>query len=579
MKNQIKNFFKNEVKPQFVNSGNFFVILLAFLIFMIINYSCLAYYGVFSHIPEKIFFELLVIAWILSPLLLTNNIFVRLYCVTASAITIFFNIVTLITGIIYRMEAAQTFWEVVASSSLKEVKEFMIDLPLPTVVFSAAGLMVSCIACIVLMYWATGRKYRIRSIKFRFISLNIPFCLCFIPFSIVLAAYCSFKPNPEKILKKTIALRYAYEFNFFNQSLKQLKKLNVCAPPLESLKFKNNTSDMLGVIVIGESASRGHLGCYGYARNTTPYFSKIKDELLLFDNVVASSPVTPDALKYFFTDAQLNDKRFFPRYSFQQIVRTLNAETFYISNQGRWGKYSMPAFILFNNLTETRINPGNDYDDFILTDFFRIINQAKTDKPRLIFLHLMGSHRAFAKRVPENEVLFNAGFRDDMTGKNASAESIAELNAYDSSIAYTDKILGKVIERLKKESDRPVFFLYFSDHGEVLNAVGSHKRSYECQRHEAFEIPFVLWFNSKYAATYPHTVKNGFNNRRKLAQTDRLLPSLCSLMQISWDQFPRHRDMFSEKFVPMKTVYSRNGKSSDFIDKNDRPFLFSEIKQ
>mgnify|MGYP003631004296 FL=1 len=42
------------------------------------------------------------------------------------------------------------------------------------------------------------------------------------------------------------------------------------------------------VFIIGESATRNHMGIYGYKRNTTPNLSKISNEIVVLDNVISS---------------------------------------------------------------------------------------------------------------------------------------------------------------------------------------------------------------------------------------------------------------------------------------------------
>ena len=343
----------------------------------------------------------------------------------------------------------------------------------------------------------------------------------------------------------------------------------------------------MGIVVIGESANRDHLGCYGYPRNTTPFFSEIKDELLFFDNIISSSGITPDALKYFFTDAELKDKRFHPDASLIPILKHLGAEVWYISTQGRWTNYNMPIVLMFRNsdemfflrAAEVDTRREEKYDDVLYPDFHRIMDMPRTGHPRIIFLHIMGSHRKYDLRVPPDEVAFPADFSDDLTASQPSKDAIAELNAYDSSIVYTDKFLKNILTRLKKETDVPAFLLYFSDHGEVLNATGENARSYGCKRRELYEVPFVLWTNDQYRELYPQIVQNGTANRHKLAQTDRLFPSLFSLMRVTWKDFPTTGDLFAPEFEPMKKIFSATGASTVFKDKDGNIVQLPEIHE
>ncbi len=49
-------------------------------------------------------------------------------------------------------------------------------------------------------------------------------------------------------------------------------------------------------------------------------------------------------------------------------------------------------------------------------------------------------------------------------------------------------------------------------------------------------------------------------------------------MQISWKNFPYEQDIFSEKFVAIKDVYSIQGKSTRFTDKEGKSVIFQEVR-
>ena len=567
-----------KIKKQFSDVRQFFWLLLTFYAFFVFQKCILAT----CEVKYNVLYECLLTAWVLSPLLLWHNLWLRIWCTSVMTVSIMLHIVTLITGLIYHVNAAPTIWEVIASSSWLEIREFLASFSKITVFASAAGICIVFAGCILLMLMVTRKKYVTSTIRIRRIALHLPFLLCFIPYTITVVWYLSIS-KPDKIFRKNIVLHYGYEYNFFKTKLDCLAKLNQQPPPYQSVKFQADTSDMLGVIVIGESAIRNHLGCYGYSRDTTPYLSGMKNELLLFDNIISASAVTPDALKYLFTDATLEQKKFSPKSSLVQILYYLNAETYYASNQGRWGHYNLPSVILFDKATEVKFLPVkkdfSDYDEALLPDFLRILNIPTVQKPRFIFLHLMGSHRNFEWRVPKQEIRFKHDFRDNISLQDQSDNFYKELNAYDSTIAYTDKVLGKIIDELKKQKNRPVFFFYVSDHGEFLNAQGVLKRSYQCTVRDAYEIPFVFWFNDEYAARFPTTIQHARNNLHKLAQTDRLLPTLCSAMQITWLDFPENNNLFSPHFVPHDKVYSATGASTEFTDKSGQKVIFEKIKK
>ena len=62
------------------------------------------------------------------------------------------------------------------------------------------------------------------------------------------------------------------------------------------VKYPKDSLPEVIVILIGESTSRNHMGVYGYKRNTSPKLSLIKDELILFDDVISGYTYTVGSL-------------------------------------------------------------------------------------------------------------------------------------------------------------------------------------------------------------------------------------------------------------------------------------------
>ncbi len=87
------------------------------------------------------------------------------------------------------------------------------------------------------------------------------------------------------------------------------------------------------VVVIGESTTKQHMGLYGYYRNTNPLLNSIKDELLVFNDVIASNVHTIEALNKALT---LKDKINYKPKANTSIVQLANQagfETYWVSNQ------------------------------------------------------------------------------------------------------------------------------------------------------------------------------------------------------------------------------------------------------
>lgn len=158
----------------------------------------------------------------------------------------------------------------------------------------------------------------------------------------------------------------------------------------------------------------------------------------------------------------------------------------------------------------------------------------------------MGSHSEFCSRYPGNFSRFN-GTRDRYTG-NMNDEHLREFNEYDNSIAYTDAVLGGILELLEREP-RPAFMLYISDHSE-LGEWSGHTRSAATGIPDFFEIPCLLWTNPQYKADFPELVKAAEKNRHLPLQSDQLFYAILSAARITYDGFPNEYDFFLRRLSP-----------------------------
>ena len=79
-------------------------------------------------------------------------------------------------------------------------------------------------------------------------------------------------------------------------------------------------SSVVGVFVLGESATRNRWSLYGYARQTTPEMDKIRNELTVFGDLVTTSCYTSDAMRDIFTTRTL-ERADDLRFSLPQIGR------------------------------------------------------------------------------------------------------------------------------------------------------------------------------------------------------------------------------------------------------------------
>lgn len=133
---------------------------------------------------------------------------------------------------------------------------------------------------------------------------------------------------------------------------------------------------------------------------------------------------------------------------------------------------------------------GSCYDEVMLEGLDRQIAQMKGNK--LVAFHLMGSHGpTYYRRYPASERTFVPDCpRSDI--ENCTNEEL--VNTYDNTIRYTDKVVARLIDKLKTlEQDYNVGLVYLSDHGESLGAMGLylHGTPYKFAPDDQTRVPLM----------------------------------------------------------------------------------------
>ncbi len=304
----------------------------------------------------------------------------------------------------------------------------------------------------------------------------------------------------------------------------------------------------IGVLVIGESAIRSHHSIYGYERNTTPSLLARKDEIIAFEDTIAVLPMTITALKYWLTDMTLEHRHL--SWTIFDVLKKSGYKVDVITNQNKSGWADSPLQMIFatadsvtymheenfSDLAEDR--NAQIYDGALLPPFSAWIVKAQQDvhTPQLAVLHLFGSHEPYGSRFPAE---YSHVFMNDTTRTK-------RVNEYDSSVWYSDMILGKILAELEK-LDRPAYLIYFSDHGSVCEQ--SQLRTPGSEENSAYEIPFLIWTNRHYREQVPELVERMKLHRQVPLQADRAHFGLLEMMGISFRKDIGKFNFLSDRYV------------------------------
>lgn len=297
----------------------------------------------------------------------------------------------------------------------------------------------------------------------------------------------------------------------------------------------NPEEEIIGIIVVGETARADRMSLNGYNKKTNPLLEQ--QNIINYFEAYSCGTLTKTSVPcMFFLDDY--DKFSETKAKYQQntldIINKAGGDVLWIENNSSCKGVCNHGTKRIDIITEAE----NTYDEVLVKiteeiilgqntniqdsvnnikkyiDFSREQNKEnyvnfikKPKKRKLIVLHIMGSHGPkYFKRYPSKFELFKPSCKKN-TPQDCSQEELS--NSYDNTILYTDYILNELIEILKKQNKNS-FLIYASDHGESLGEFGLYLHGVpisiapKVQTH----IPWLMWYSEKYKNNNNLTFKN-----------------------------------------------------------------------
>ena len=304
------------------------------------------------------------------------------------------------------------------------------------------------------------------------------------------------------------------------------------------------------VIVLGESATRNSWHLYGYPRQTTPRIDQLCSTdggCVAFTDIVGTQPATDRALALLLTDVSF-DNQSIGSWTLAEVYRRAGYRCVLISHQWGGNIDSSTLYQIFNgcerrlSVRKETIGKKRTFDEDVIPLLEKELSASKT--PSLIFIHLAGMHYPVQGVIPERE----KHFTDEVEGEcisNMTARDRDRNNRYDDAILYEDKVLGGLVDVLRKR-DRPSCLMFISDHGESPRAKGWR----DFHDPETYEVPMFIWLSTEYRKLFPNVLDAIVAAKDKSAQSDELSHGLIHLGLISnlphWDE---RKDFLSPSFA------------------------------
>lgn len=362
------------------------------------------------------------------------------------------------------------------------------------------------------------------------------FCIAMpIPNAFTNSPMCRFTANTIK------------EFTHYRR-LAKLKK----NPEIPDVNISGNNM-VLGVFILGESATRNHWSLYGYPKKTTPRMDELRDELFIFQDLVTPVSNTAKAMELIFTQSSIEEPNN-PKCTYAQMLKKAGYDVSHYSSQSRWGKWDGVESFIFSGadplvFIEEENIADNEWHDDVLLKYLENDISSRTNHAVTI-LHLDGSHYPAAAHYPsKNRPLELETFILENAGPNAAT------NEYDNSIFFTDMLLGATIDKLKKRGGFS-WMIYISDHGDSIGA-NSFRLTND---RNVWEVPMIVWLSEDYKKIHPEIVKELENSVRKPLQSDLLLPGFLRIAGASGWHVGTEKDFLNEKFKPRSPRIIEGGR-------------------
>jgi len=291
---------------------------------------------------------------------------------------------------------------------------------------------------------------------------------------------------------------------------------------IKNFKFKKNlNSDLLLVNYIGESTSALNFSSYGYPFKTTPWLNSQKNnkQFIHFSSVFAKHTATTPSLIDSFSVCQkidinecsnlnLQNLNFFP---IVDILEKNLITTHLFSTQGALGGHNLANKIVldtknknFSGTKETKFLGNRTSTDVKDKDFFiknycvdkKLFSNNRQD---VVFLHSYAGHGFYDGYIGHTDKKKLIKYPEYLTSRNflgKDEKNFRLIQEYDTAMQYIDQTLQEVIEcsfQESKKTNKPLIFIYFSDHGESPATARGHDSSR--LTYEMLHVPFFIYFN------------------------------------------------------------------------------------
>lgn len=343
-----------------------------------------------------------------------------------------------------------------------------------------------------------------------------------------------------------IAVFVNFSKTFISDSSPQSTKKSLIDPQPQLVAAPSGTRPLLVVFVVGETGRAVNWSLGGYSRNTNPQLTSLG--VTYFSDVTSCGTSTDVSVPCMFSRPgrrHYDRKKIISQETVLSILHRAGIDVRWVENQSGDKGVAGPSLQEKVIADEKDCRKGVCMDMAMVNSVKAAVQKAQTgDARQLLVLHSMGSHGP-AYWLRSDETPFGPGCRSEDLG---SCSRQAVIDAYDNSIAYTDKFLASVIRQLQQAKNTDVVFLYVADHGESLGEKGLwlHGAPWIFAPAEQIHVPMVLWMNQSAKQRFGIDESKVKNLASRSLSHDNLFDTLLSLLGVKSSVYDADLDLLAQ---------------------------------
>lgn len=448
-------------------------------------------------------------------------------------------------------------FDVLATSGLREAWEYVAAHRLATPCMLLVFGLVVAVACA----WRVGNGRFSTAARKRVLAANLlVIALSLLWQHLPVTATLDRFPSP---LSEAAAAE-TYPVNLALLAVEGMRRLG--AGPAETRPFHAIRAHPPGgpevhILIIGESARFDRWHVNGYARDTSPELDRLaaSGELISFTKAHAGANFTVLSVPIILSGIVPEEFQGVVNRNLVGLMKELGFMTAWIANQDPGIAYAAGVMTSDYNVQmyddrgrSAGFTPPTHepYDEELLPPLERAL--AFQIAKKFIVLHGKGNHMEYKERYPPRFARYSSQ-KDGLYREQPHRDVI---DAYDNSIAYTDWIIGQVIERARALPGS-VTVTYISDHGEALYESasdgyfghGSHV-GYRAEQH----IPFFIWANAEFRSNHPDKWRALLSNRDKVVGQENVLHTFADMIDAEYPGQRRALSLAQPSYTPRATT-------------------------